>query len=269
MTTSVQNSDTAVRTALQDDLLCIADTKLVLGNWFAECVMNGKSLPDFAAMLGMCTASYGQTRAIYRHLDTLDHSYRTLETGRGPGEIRSTNLLDVPPQGWPDFLVTTWLAELATWSMASGFLQHSDRTIAGICRKIGEEAYFHLKYAVGWFRIMESSPVDREGVRQSLELRYPLALQWFGPDNSADLLHEAGQRDDPIADIRAGFIAEVTATLAAFESELAPGREPALGIKPTPQVSFGSGWRPEARREGALPPGLFEVIRFKDSDLAR
>lgn len=259
MTTTVQEADPAVRTALQDDLLCIADTKLVLGNWFAECVTNGKSLPDFAAMLGMCTASYGQTRAMYRHLDTLGHSFRTLETGRGAAEIRSANLLDAAPRGWPDFIVTTWLAELATWSLASGFLQHPDRTVAGNCRKIGEEAYFHLKYAAGWFRIMESSPAERDEVRRSMEQRYPLALQWFGRPDAEDLLHRAGQRDDSIADIRAGFVAEVARTLAAFSLDLEPG----------PQLRFGPNWRSDARREGPLPGGLFEIVRFKDPDLAR
>jgi 1,2-phenylacetyl-CoA epoxidase catalytic subunit len=259
MTTSLHGVDAAARTALQDDLLCIADTKLVLGNWFAECVTNGKSLPDFAAMLGMCTASYGQTRAIYRYLDTLDHSFRTLERGRGAAQISSANLLDAPPRGWPDFIVTTWLAELATWSLASGFLRHPDRTVAGNARKVGEEAYFHLKYAAGWFRIMESSPTDCEDVRHSMDRRYPLALQWFGRTDADDPLHRAGQRDDPIADIRAGFVAEVTRTLSAFPLEL----------DPEPKLFFGPWWRPAARREGVLPSGLFEVVRFKDPDLAR
>ena len=52
----------------ENDLLAIADTRLVLGNWYAECVMNGRSLPDFAAILGMCTSNYGHTRAIYQFL---------------------------------------------------------------------------------------------------------------------------------------------------------------------------------------------------------
>lgn len=251
------------RTILQDDLLCIADTKLVLGNWFAECVMNGKSLPDFAAMLGMCTASYGQTRAIYHYLDTGDHSYRHLERGRGADEIRSMNLLDEPPAGWPDFIVSTWLAEQATWALAAGFLHNPDRTVAGIARRIGEEAYFHLKYATGWIRIIASSAGERARAEDALGRRYPLAQSWFGPAGADDELFAAGLRDDPVSAIRAGFAREV----ADGAEPLVAGGPPAGAAADRRGVP--DGWRPEARRAGPLPAGLFEVIRFKDEELAR
>ena len=250
------------RAMLQDDLLCIADTKLVLGNWFAECVMNGKSLPDFAAMLGMCTASYGQTRAIYHYLDTGDYSYRHLERGRGPGEIRSMNLLDEPPAGWPDFIVTAWLAEQASWALAAGFLRNRDRTVAGIARKVGEEAYFHLKYAAGWIRIISGSADERARAAEALAHRYPLALSWFGPASAADELFAAGLRDDPVSEIRSGFAREAAGGAEPLGEGALPAGGPGSGGVP-------DGWHPRARRAGPLPDGLFEVIRFKDEELAR
>jgi 1,2-phenylacetyl-CoA epoxidase catalytic subunit len=251
--------DAGVRTLLQDELLCLADTKLVLGNWFAECVMNGKSLPDFAAMLGMCTASYGQTRAIYHYLDVLDYSYGQLEKERDADEIRSMDLLDEPPSDWPDFIISIWLAEQATWSMASGFLHSPDRTVAGIARKVGEEAYFHLKYASGWMRILESSDDDRKRVREVMSHRWPLALRWFGPTEATDKLSSAGWRDNPISDIRSGFTRDVQALTTSLGVDLAQLSEP----------TFTTDWRPPARRTGPLPARLFEVIRFKDPELAR
>ncbi|WP_160148806.1 Phenylacetic acid catabolic protein [Amycolatopsis alkalitolerans] len=251
--------DAEVREPVQDELLCLADTKLVLGNWFAECVMNGKSLPDFAAMLGMCTASYGQTRAIYRYLDLLDHSYGHLEKGRAAGEIRSMDLLDEPPRDWPDFIISIWLAEQASWSMASGFLRSPDRTIAGIARKIGEEAYFHLKYASGWLRILNGADDDRGRAREALSLRWPLALRWFGPAEPVDRLAAAGWRDPGIGDIRAGLADEVQRSVTPLGIDLAT----------LPGPDFPPEWRPRARRTGSLPARLFEVIRFKDAELAR
>lgn len=259
MQPSLHGVDERARTALQDELLCVADTKLVLGNWFAECVMNGRSLPDFAAMLGICTASYGQTRAVYRYLDAFDHSYAQLERGRGAGEIRSMDLLDGPPEHWQDFLVSIWLAEQATWSMASGFLRNRDRTVAGIARKIGEEAYFHLKWAVGWFRVVESSPEECRLLAEAMERRYPLTLRWFGPPGAPDVLAEAGLRDDPLDDIRSGFVGEVRDATAPL----------GVDVDALPGAEFPGAWRSDARRTGALPAGLFEVIRFKDPELAR
>ena len=129
------NTGTKLDENFENDLLAIADTRLVLGNWYAECVMNGRSLPDFAAILGMCTSNYGHTRAIYQFLAAHGHDYAHLERGRDAAAICSMNILDEAPAGWEDFIVSTWLTELATWMLASGFLKHEDRAIAGIAKK--------------------------------------------------------------------------------------------------------------------------------------
>ena len=242
----------------ENDLLAIADTKLVLGNWYAECTMNGRSLPDFAGLLGMCTANYGHTRAIYQYLAAHGHDYAYLERGRGPEHIRSANLLDKAPAGWEDFIVSTWLAELSTWMMASGFLKHPDRAVAGIAKKIGEETYFHLKYAHGWFQIIGEGKKQTEHFQKSFAHRFPLAVQWFGPARAADPVHEAGLRDVPLKSLRDAFIKEASKAEALLGAD--------LEIEKSPKIS--KDWRSDARRTGPLPGGLFEVVRFKDPELA-
>jgi len=250
--------DTALDPAFERDLLAVADTKLVLGNWYAECVMNGRSLPDFAAILGMCTANYGHTRAIFQYLTAHGRDYVHLERGRGPDGIHSMNLLDEAPADWEDFMVATWLAELASWMMISGFLGHADRAIAGLAKKIGQETYYHLKYADGWRRVIGEGKAEAARFQKHFERRYPLALQWFGPVNAADEVYKAGLRDMDIRKIR-----------EAFARESAKGKESLKRpLKLAKSVKFGNDWRSEARRTGPLPRGLFDVIRFKDPDLA-
>ena len=252
------NTGTKLHQHFENDLLAIADTRLVLGNWYAECVMNGRSLPDFAAILGMCTSNYGHTRSIYQYLAAHGHDYAHLERGRGPEDMRSMNLLDEAPGGWEDFIVATWLTELATWMMASGFLKHKDRAIAGIAKKIGEETYFHLKYAQGWFQIIGEGKKQSELFQKSFAKRYPLALQWFGPAAGKDPVHEAGIRAVPLKKLRDAFIKE------------AVGAEKLLNAKLTREksVKFTKDWRSDARRSGPIPDSLFEVVRFKDAELA-
>lgn len=259
MTYKIAELEQSLHPGLEADLLAVADTKLVLGNWYAECVMNGRSLPDFAGLLGMCTVNYGHTRAIYQHLDRHSHDYAHLERGRGPEAIHSMNLLDEPPSGWEDFIATIWLAELAAWQLVSGYLDHSDRAIAGIARKIGEEAYFHLKYAHGWMRIIGEDEAERARLAAAFAKRYPLALQWFGPETADDAVFAAGERAMPLAEIRAAFAAE--AGKAADKLGGAALEAPA-------SVALPGDWRDDARRCGPLPAGLFEVVRFKDSELA-
>lgn len=253
------NLEAPLPPALESDLIAVADTKLVLGNWYAECVMNGRSLPDFAALLGMSTANYGHTRALYQFLATHGHDYVRLERGRGAGEIRSMNLLDAAPSGWEDFIAAAWLAELATWMMMSGFLHADDRHVAGIARKVGEETYYHLKYVDGWLSVLGVSKAETRRFLDALGRRYPLALQWFGPPRAADPLHAAGLRDVPLAKLRETFAAEVA---KGGDKLGAPLNLPKAAPKP------GKDWRADARRAGPLPKGLFEMVRFKDPELA-
>lgn len=255
---SIDDLPADVRTAFENDLFSIADTKFVLGNWYAICIMNGRSLPDFAALTAMTGAAYGHTRSLWQYLVNFGHKYPDIERGRGPDAIRSMNLLDESPKGWPDFLAATWLAEQAMWMAVSGFLKSPDRVLAGLAEKIGEEVYFHLKYAQGWMEILAESKKDTKTFAAALENRYPLALSWFGPANAGDVLHKAGLRDVPMSKLRDAFAAEIRKGSAWIDAR------PDL----SPKSVATDGWNPAHRRCGALPGGLFEAIRFKDAEAA-
>jgi ring-1,2-phenylacetyl-CoA epoxidase subunit PaaC len=250
---AISKLDPVIAKALQADLIAVADTKLVLGNWFNLCVNNGRSLPDFAALLGMSATVLGHARSLYLYLVNFGHTYESLEQGRGPGEISSMNLLDAPPRSWEDFVASIYLAEQAAWMLISGFLKHPDRALAGLTEKIGQETYFHLKYANGWAAIFAES--GGEAFVEALGARYPLALRWFG-DTSQDVLHEAGLRGVPLATLKQGFIDEVAkiVDIVGLDLELAP------------DVAQGDDWRPENRRNGPISERLYEVIRFKDPE---
>lgn len=252
-TTSIADLDPAVAKALESDLLAVADTKLVLGNWFVMCVNNGRSLPDFAALLGQSAAVLGHARSLYLYLVNFGHAYAHLEQGRGADAIASMNLLDAPPQSWEDFIASIYLAEQASWMLMSGFLKHPDRALAGLAEKIGQETYFHLKYANGWAALFAES--GGEAFIEALSARYPLALGWFG-DTGDDPLHAAGQRSVPLSALKEGFAREVAkiADVVRLPLDLPDAVEP------------GSDWRPESRRSGPLSERLFEVIRFKDPE---
>ena len=250
---SIADLDPVVAKALQADLLAVADTKLVLGNWFNLCVNNGRSLPDFAALLGMAASSLGQARSLYLYLVNFGHTYEALEQGRGAEQISSMNLLDAPPRSWEDFLASIYLAEQATWMLISGFVKHPDRALAGLAEKIGQETYFHLKYANGWAAIFAES--GGAAFIKALGERYALALGWFG-DTSKDVLHEAGLRNVPLAALKESFTQEVQKIAKIV------GLDPDLPA----EVAPGEDWRPDNRRNGALSDSLYEAIRFKDPE---
>ena len=71
----------------QDDLLaellCVSDSKWVLGHWYAKVILNGRTVPDFSSMAGMSQDELGHTRAMMNYLEqTLDLPEYQLEFGR-------------------------------------------------------------------------------------------------------------------------------------------------------------------------------------------
>lgn len=255
MSTLSNEARPALDQLLIEDLLAIADTKLVLGNWYAVSVHNGKSLPDYAALLAIGGASFGHARALYQYLGNYGIGYSFLERGRSADDIHSMELLDAPPRSWADFIAGTFLAEQATWLLASGFLSHPDRALAGICRRIGEESYFHLKYATGWARIFADS--DAQPFTDAFLQRYIPAVAWFGSPAS-DLLHESG--------IRQSSFVELQKVLADEAEKLLKIASPA-SVLPTAIPAATAKQRP-GKRSGPLPAKLYEIVRFRDPEAA-
>lgn len=219
-------------------VLCLADTKLVLGNVFVTTVFNGRSISDFATLLAIAGTSFGATRALYRWLETQGLQYDWLERGRGPDEIAAMDALDVPPASWCDLMATLYLAEAATREVAARILRHDDPIIAKQLAMLKRDSAFHMSYANGWLKVTSEENVDE--LRASLRERFPRILRWV-------------QACAPVA---------AEAFMAACEplSRLA-------GIPLPPAAPKAGDWNDDLARAGQLPPRLFEIIRFKDAEL--
>lgn len=240
------------RDRLKSDVLALADSKLVLANWYTTCVHNGRSLPDFAAILGMATATFGHTRGLYLYLVNFGIPYTDLERRRDATAINSMNLLDTPPESWEDFVASVYLAEQAMWTFASGFLSHPDRALSGLVQKIGQESYFHLKYCEGWRGIFAGTENAEFG--QAVARRLPQAAAWFGDNGQNDILYDAGLRALPAAKLREAFLNEVSSALQASQID-------AKLPDPAPPAT---DWTIERRRAGNIPDRLFGIVQLKD-----
>lgn len=189
--------------ALLGELLCIADSKWVLGHWYVKATPNGRSVPDFSSMAGMAQDEFGQTRAIFNFIEqTYDLPENQIEFGRSVDKIHSMQLLDEPPQNWGDFIVTIFLAEQAFWSALEGFVGGKYVAVANFCKKFSEEGYFHRLYVEGWLTALTED--EKKDARTALTKRLPLARQWFafGGDEA---VHMAGIRPWTSSDCRTHF----------------------------------------------------------------
>ena len=245
----------ATELTLYDELLCVADTKLVLAGWYMVVLPNGRGIPDWNALCGMLQDHYGHARALYQYLGRYGLTREEAEWARGPGEIRSARLLDRPPQSWTDFVVTMLCAEHLLSTLLGGYRDNEqDRALAGLARKMEREARFHLSYATGWLRALAS---DDSWLTTPFRDRLVLALDWWGPDEP-DCLFEAGLRTAPEPTLRDTFVG----ALEAEFPDANPGQTAGAGATPS--------WRREFRRSGprGIPESLYELIRFKYVELA-
>lgn len=243
---------------LFDELLCIADSKFILGSWYFITLPNGRAVSDWTALCAMLQNHYGHARALYRYLSRFGFTREEAEWRRKAQGIRSLKLLDRAPESWVDFVVSTYLVEQAvklrldTIAVADG-----DQTLARLIAKVGKETRFHLAYAEGWLKALSGSLASQ--IEESIAKRYPEILDWWGGSQNSDPLFERGQRSQSDAELLQRYQAELAAVFAELNVKLseAPARS-------------SEDWRRDIRRSGpaGIPDKLFELVRFRNPELA-
>ncbi|MEP0200867.1 MAG: Phenylacetic acid catabolic protein [Halioglobus sp.] len=245
------------------DMLCIADTDWVLGHWYIKVMLNGRSLTDCSAFAGMAQDTLGHTRAIFRYLEgELDLPEHQLEFGRDREKLHDMQMLSLPPENWGDFLVSTFLAEVAIWSMLNTFKDSSNGEVKGLVKHLGKELYFHRIGLEGWLKAADES--DHEDMREALKRRAPQALAWF--DNkersTSDLLLQETVRSTSVWDARLSFIQD---SLGKFTSALGISDEDLTAIMGS---ELDGDWDSNRRRTvgTTIPDTLWEFMIPTDPD---
>jgi 1,2-phenylacetyl-CoA epoxidase catalytic subunit len=242
--------------ARYDEILCIADTKLVLAGWHMITIPNGRAIADWNAICGMLQAHYGHARALYGTLSKYGLTRAEAEWDRSAMQIRSADLLDKPPASWCDLIVSTYMVERAAAGLVSVYEKDADAEFAGLAAKISSETQFHFSYLKGWLKVLADS--QREELERLAALRVKAMLQWWGPEDGEDAPFAHGQRPLTRDQLRAAFLRDVQSDAATCGFSLRPD---------APVVGSWSQRSMRVSREG-LPAGLFEMIRFKHIELA-
>ena len=243
--------------ARYDEIMCIADTKLVLAGWHMITIPNGRAIADWNAVCGMLQAHYGHARALYGTLSKFGLTRAEAEWDRTALQIRSADLLDQPPVSWCDLIVSAYLVERAAATLVSAYETDADPQFAGLAAKINAETQFHFSYLKGWLSVLVTS--QREELERLAAQRMKLMLQWWGPQGGEDAPFAQKQRSLTRDQLRAAFLSDAQRDAAACGFTLRADAAPAT-----------ASWNPQTMRvsrEG-LPPRLFEQIRFKNTELA-
>lgn len=239
--------------AVIDELLCIADTKWVLGHWYIKVMQNGRALTDFNALAAMSQDELGHTRAIFSLLEQNNPGAADyLEFKRAREQIHSMAMLDAPPRNWGDFIITALLAEQAL-RLLFDYAPARHAGLAALSAKCRQECAFHALYFDGSLEGFQGA--DRRDAAEALALRFPMALEWFAHQGGGDPVHEAGYRSETLAALHAAFLDQCRRRLLKFLPEAGA----ALAAQ---AASPGIRWDPDRRRPmaTAVPAALWEFI---------
>lgn len=181
----------------------ITDTKLVLGQRYAQWSLAGPSLEDDIGGASAAQEEIGHVRQLVRQLEAQGCDPEWLNGDREPEEFANVASLDRIDGAWPSFLATAATADRAAWYMLDA-IDWDD--MEGLITKMGEDEYFHLEYHDA--RLETLAEDDPETIQETLERTIPQALALIGPasyDESSDPLFTAGFTDRPTTELREAF----------------------------------------------------------------
>ena len=232
------------------DLIVLGDSKVAFSAWCFSTVFNGRGLADFASLLALGGTSLGHARAYYQHLVNYGYEYTFLERGRPASEINSMPVLDQPPACWEDMIATILVAENAMWAISSGFVGGKDLQISTLIRKVGQERYFHVLYAMGWLGAFENE--EKRLFGECLIRRLNSVRQWLGPADIEDSTYAAGYRTTSNNSVHEKFEASMSKVYAVLDTP-----PPARYVEP-------EAWDRGRRRNGTVPDGLYRKMKPRE-----
>lgn len=181
----------------------IADTKLILGQRYAQWSLAGPTLEDNMGGASAAQEEIGHVRQFNRLLSQQGRDERWLEGDRSPQEFANAASLDDVGDSWVSFTSAVAPTDRATWYLIDA-IDHE--AFGGMVTKMGEDEYFHLEYHDATLETLAAD--EPRALQSALEATLPDVLAFIGPatdDAEADSLYRSGFTDRPIAELREAF----------------------------------------------------------------
>ncbi len=184
------------REALQEYVLRLADTPLILGQRLGELVGSAPTLEEETALANTALDMLGQAQLLLEYAGSIEDAGRSaddLAFLRHQHEFRNLLLAERPVSDFADVIarnlfVCTWAGVL--WE---SLLDSADTTIAAVAAKARKESAYHVRHAVDWtIRLGDGTDESRERITRSLHLLWPYAGEAFAGDAIDDEVASAG-----------------------------------------------------------------------------
>jgi ring-1,2-phenylacetyl-CoA epoxidase subunit PaaC len=192
-------ADPAVRTALREWLLRIADDELAIGHRHSEWTGVGPDIESDVAMSSIAQEELGHARLFYEQIagDEPGGADR-LAFGRPPEQFRNAVLLELPNQGWEFSIVRLSLYEAFEGLRLGLLAQSGQEPVAALAATLGREERYHGLFAATWLERLAKPSADARGrVQVALDAAWPHALGFFETTEADGVLLRAGLLREP------------------------------------------------------------------------
>jgi len=238
--------DPALRAALADLLLTMADDEFVIGFRDSEWTGVAPMLEEDVAFSSLAQDEIGHARLLYEMRSALTgEDPDRLAFHRQPNEYRHARLLDQPKQGWGFTIARRWLYDTADAARLAGLATASFEPLAQVVAKIRREERYHLMHLDAWLeRLGTRHGKPRGKLLSALKTLNALALSVFAPVPGEQLLVDAGVLAAPMSELANRWRSEANARLCALCLRPIPdGLPPADGRDHSqPDASFVWLW---------------------------
>lgn len=177
---SAANVPEELREPLSSLLLSLADNKRLLGMRYSEWILGAPTLEAGIACSAMAQDEWGHGRILYAMLKDFDRDPDALEHERESGEYLASELLDTPPDEWPELLALNALLDTALSVQCEALTDSRYTPLHYKMGKLLDEERFHFEHARGWTSRLAETDAGREALAAAYEAALGPCLRWFG-----------------------------------------------------------------------------------------
>lgn len=218
----------ATRDALAELLLTVADDEFVIGFWDSEWTGIAPLLEEDVATSSISQDEIGHAKALYELLaDLTEADADAIAFGRDAGGYRHAALMNHPRTDWAFSVVRRYLYETADAVRLEALARSSYAPLAQLATKMRREERYHQMHVDAWVRRLASHAEPRERMSSALARLWPDALAIFTPLAGEAHLLDAAILPEPMATLRARWVAHVRPMLTELRLPAPDDAEPA------------------------------------------
>jgi len=251
---SQATTSSAIETAAVHGLiLCLADSKRLLGMRYAEWILGAPELETGIACASMAQDEWGHGRLLYALLKDVTDVDR-LEHGREAHEYRNIEALDREPADWFELVAINALVDLALTVQLEALVDSAYVPLRQRVAKLLEEERFHGAHGAAWLkRLAAAGEAPRAQMSDAVKKTLAQTTRWFGPDSEdAQALVDSGVASAAGSALRARYLDRVKPLVEPLGIDVAMFANPDF-----------AGFDPDTRRPAGNTPDAATIARIR------